>query len=446
MAGGASKRPDHVLIIVQNLPVPLDRRVWLECLALKAAGYDVSVICPKGPGDGDYQVLEDVHIYKYKPAPEARGLPGFVIEFVYSWLRTAVLSSTVWRRQPFTIMQACNPPDTYWALGLLWRLRGVTFVFDHHDLNPELFISRFGEPTSGLKKVEYAGLRWLERMTFRTAKRVISTNESYKAVAVRRGGRAPHEVTVVRSGPDTRQMRPIYPSSAPGGDRVYTLAYLGIMGPQDGVDVVLDVMEELVHRRGRRDVRAVLLGFGDCYEDLRAQCTKLGLDAYVTFTGRADRAMIAEHLSVSDIGLCPDLKTPLNDVSTMNKTMEYMSYALPSVSFDLVETRVSGGNWVLYVPSGNVAAFTDAVETLLDDPDLRVMMARGARERVSSELDWRPQAKAYLGVFAELTGRAPYELSDGSAVAATADPQGRTYVPLDDEVEFERFIRERTAR
>ncbi len=445
MRHNAAGRPEHVLIIVQNLPVPLDRRVWLECQALRSAGYDVSVICPKGPGDPGYQVLEDVHLYKYRPAPEARGLIGFVIEFVYSWLRTALLSLQVWRRQPMTIIQACNPPDTYWALALLWKLRGVTFVFDHHDLNPELFISRFGEPAGGLRKVEYAGLLWLERMTFKTAARVICTNESYKAVAVRRGGRRPAEVTVVRSGPDTTRMRPIYPVAPASGQRTFTLVYLGIMGPQDGVDIVLEVMNELVHARGRTDVRATLLGFGDCYEDLRTRCTELRLDDVVTFTGRADKAMIADHLSVADVGLCPDLKTPLNDLSTMNKTMEYMAYALPSVSFDLVETQVSGGDSVLYVPSGDIGAFADAVERLMDDPELRAAMALRARERVASELDWRPQAAAYLGVYGEVTGRGAAELPAPLGVAAATDERGRSYVPLDDEVELRRFILERSA-
>lgn len=445
MSRRAASRAEHVLIIVQNLPVPLDRRVWLECQALKSAGYEVSVICPKGPDDPEYQVLDDVHIYKYTPAPEARGLAGFVVEFVYSWFRTAALSFRVWKREPFAIMQACNPPDTYWALALLWKLRGVVFVFDHHDLNPELFISRFGEPTTPVRKAEYAGLRWLERMTFKTAKRIISTNESYKAVAVRRGGRRPNEVTVVRSGPDTRLMRPIYPIKHGDSHRKFNLAYLGIMGPQDGVDVVLEVMNELVHRRHRDDVEATLLGFGDCFEDLRSRCTELGLDDYVTFTGRADKAMIADHLSVADVGLCPDLKTPLNDLSTMNKTMEYMAYALPSVSFDLLETIVSGGDSVLYVASGDVVAFADAVELLLDDPELRIAMAQRARERVSKELDWRPQANAYLSVYGELTGRGECELPATTGSAQT-DGRGRTYVPLDDEIEFERFIRERTAR
>jgi glycosyltransferase involved in cell wall biosynthesis len=443
----ADSPPPHVLIIVQNLPVPLDRRVWLECQALIARGYRVSVICPKGPGDPARQHLDGVDIYKYAPAPEAKGLLGFVWEFAYSWIRTAWLSLTVRRHRRFDIIQACNPPDTYWLLALLWRASGVAFVFDHHDLNPELFISRFGEPRGGLKAIEYRGLLWLEHRTFRTAQRIISTNESYKAIAIRRGDRRSEEVTVVRSGPDTTAMRPIYPEFPRGAGEI-NLVYLGIMGPQDGVDQALLVIDELVHRRGRGNVTATLLGFGDCLEDLKAQSAALGLDDHVTFTGRVDRVEIAEHLSRADIGLCPDLKTPLNDLSTMNKTMEYMAYGLPAVSFDLVETRVSGDDTLLYVPSGDISAFADAVETLIDDPGLRADLGRKARRRVASLLDWRPQAEAYVSVFDQLSGftlpGSPPSVPAGGN-AAESDSHGRRYVDVDDAEEFTRYLLERGA-
>ncbi|MCB1297619.1 MAG: glycosyltransferase family 4 protein [Microthrixaceae bacterium] len=409
-------------------------------------GYRVSVICPKGPGDPARQHIDGVDIYKYAPAPEAKGILGFIWEFAYSWVRTAWLTLVVSRWGRFDIMQACNPPDTYWLLALLWRPWGVKFIFDHHDLNPELFISRFGVPNSIGQKVQYTGLRWLERRSFRAADRITSTNESYKAVAVRRGDRRPDEVTVVRSGPDTQQMRPIYPAS-PRPEEGINLAYLGIMGPQDGVDQALLVIDELVNKRGYKHVTATMLGFGDCLEELKQQSSELGLDAHVTFTGRVDRVEIAEYLSRADIGLCPDLKTPLNDLSTMNKTMEYMSYGLPAVSFDLAETRVSGGDTVQYVPSGDISAFADAVEKLMGDAELRVELGMKARERVSTELDWRPQAEAYVAVFDEVSGFSkPGPAVPAAEFVAQVDAQGRAYVDLDDLEEFERYLRERRAQ
>ena len=392
-----------VLIIVQNLPVPLDRRVWLECRALTRAGYQVSVICPQGPGDPARQTIDGVAIYKYRPAPEAKGLLGFAVEFLYSWLRTAALSVTVRRERGFDVIQACNPPDTYWLLARLWRLAGVRFLFDHHDLNPELYVSRFGEPTGAKGRAELSGLRWLERRTFRAADRVVSTNESYRHVALTRGGVPKGRTTVVRSGPDTRVMRPVHGSEhlARGG---HLLVYLGIMGPQDDEDLVLRVVDELVHHRGRTDVRAALLGFGDCLADLRALSHELGLDDVVEFTGRVGPDAIAAYLSAASVGLCPDRSTPLNNRSTMNKTMEYMAFAVPPVTFDLAETRVSAQDTALYVPSGDVGAFADAVERLLDDPQLRVDLSLRARERVVAELDWSPQATAYVHTFDSLTG------------------------------------------
>ena len=443
--GNASMLPPHVLLIVQNLPVPLDRRVWLECRALRARGYRVSVICPKGPGDPAYERIEGVDIYKYRPAPAASGFLSFAWEFAYSWLRTAWLSLQVGRRGRFDIIQACNPPDTYWLLALFWRPFGVRFVFDHHDLNPELFLSRFGEPQGGRQRLEYRGLLWLERRTLRAAHRIISTNESYRAIAIRRGDRRPDHVAVVRSGPDTQEMRPIYPDHPRSTDGI-NLVYLGIMGPQDGVDQVLLVVDELVNRRGRTNVTATLLGFGDCLEDLKAQAASLGLDDHVTFTGRVDRVQIADHLSRADIGLGPDLKTPLNDLSTMNKTMEYMAYGLPSVAFDLAETRVSGADSVLYVPSGDILAFADAVEKLIDDPGVRAELGREARARVAADLDWRTQAEAYVSVFDELSGYSqPGPAVPGGEPGRDTDPQGRRYVDLDDTAEFDRYLRERRA-
>jgi glycosyltransferase involved in cell wall biosynthesis len=229
-------------------------------------------------------------------------------------------------------------------------------------------------------------------MTYRVADRVISTNGSYKAIAERRGHRDPATVTVVRSGPDTRVMRPVYPDPAIRGDADGLLCYLGIMGPQDGVETVLDLMHELVHNRGRTGLHAVLLGFGDCLEQLKARCTALDLDDNVRFTGRVGPT---QYLSAADIGIGPDQKTPLNDVSTMNKTMEYMAYALPSVSVDLVETRVSADDAGVLVPSGDIPAFADAIEALLDDPRRRAELGLAARRRVTEFLDWRPQAQAY---------------------------------------------------
>lgn len=444
---GTPNDSSRVLIVVQNLPVPSDRRVWQECQALRDAGYTVSVICPKGPGDPPHESVDEVALYKYRPAPEAKGVIGFGYEFTYSWIRTAWLSLRVGRERGFDVLQACNPPDTYWALALLWKLGGVCFVFDHHDLNPELFLSRFGIPTSLAGRLEFRTLKWLERQTFRTADHVICTNESYKAVAQQRGEVPTERITVVRSGPMTSVMRPVYPPAAVRQGAEHLLVYLGIMGPQDGVEIVLQVMDELVHRRGRTGVRAALLGFGDCLKDLRRQCTEMGLDPYVEFTGRAGPETVATYLSAADVGLGPDPKTPLNDVSTMNKTMEYMAFALPSVAFDLAETRVSGADTVLYVAGGDVCAFVDAVEQLLDDEDLRVDMAIRARRRVESELDWAEQRRAYLAAYAQVTGHVRPLNSEAHVLLGAPDepnePGALTQVNLEDESELRDFIRHR---
>jgi len=441
----------RVLIIVQNLPVPLDRRVWLECLALRGAGYVVSVICPRGPEDPSYQELDGVHLYKYAPSRPATGLLSYVWEFGYCWARTAALSLRVWRRHGFGVMQACNPPDTYWALAALWRLFGVRFVYDQHDLNPEVFRSRFGEPCGLSSRRQYAAIRWLERRTFAAADQIISTNQSYRRIAIERGACDPDRVTVVRSGPNTSQMRPLHPVDALREGRRHLLVYLGIMGPQDGVEIALHALDILVHQRGRNDLHLALLGFGDCFDDLVALSHQLDLDKYVTFTGRADRGMVATYLSTASVGLSPDPANPLNNVSTMNKTMEYMSLGVPVVAFDLLETRVSAGHTARYVdPVDGVEGFARAIDELLQDPELRIEMGVAGRQRAQAQLDWIPQAERYVHVFDRLSGIVrPASVLEGERRVKNegpgASPWGPEYVDLREPGALAKALRERVG-
>jgi glycosyltransferase involved in cell wall biosynthesis len=404
-ASGAHSRR-HVLIIVQNLPVPFDRRVWLECKALIGAGYEVSVVCPKGPKDPGYEVIDGVEIHKYRPYPGGAGKVGYIFEYLYSFCATAWLVAKVWRRRRFHALQACNPPDIFWPLGVFFRrIGGTKFVFDHHDLCPELFESRF---PSGPRPA-YIGLRWLERMTFAYADHVISTNESYRAKALERGSKLPGDVTVVRTGPDADRLRAGDADDSMRRNRRYLVGYIGVMGPQDGVDIVLRAADRIVHTLGRNDISFTLIGSGDCYEDLLALRDELELRDFVEFTGRAPDELVARILSTADIGLSPDPKNPLNDVSTMNKTMEYMAYGLPLVAFDLVETRVSAAGAAVYAVPNEVEDYADKILHLLEDEALRKEMSVVGRARIDDELAWSHQRENYVGVYDGL-------LRDGSAV------------------------------
>jgi glycosyltransferase involved in cell wall biosynthesis len=434
-----SHRAGRVLIIVQNLPVPLDRRVWLEAQALTRNGFGVSVICPKGPGDPWRQEIEGVRIYKYPPPPTARGITGYAWEFGYCWIATALLSIVVAIRDGFAAIQACNPPDTYFALARVWKLFGKGFVYDQHDLNPEVFLSRFGEPSGIGARLQLNVLRLLERLTYRTADHVISTNESYRRIALARGSRSPDDVTVVRSGPDTTTMRPIRPQDELRNGHRYLAVYLGIMGPQDGVDNTLRALDILIRRRGRTDCGLALLGFGDCLEELKDLAGALDLRDYVTFTGRVGPSEIAAYLSSADVGLCPDPKSPLNDLSTMNKTMEYMAYALPIVTFDLVETRFSAGDAARYVEPGNLHGFAAAWDELLGEDDERVRLGMIGRARVERELDWAPQADRYIEVWRRLLERRPVAAPPTSRPAIAGDD----FIDIGNADSFTTFIRDR---
>jgi glycosyltransferase involved in cell wall biosynthesis len=389
----------RVLIIVQNLPVPFDRRVWLECQALISDGHQVAVVCPKGRGDRPYEVINTVELYKYRPYAPGGSKVSFITEYAYSFLATAWLTLKARRSGRFGVMQACNPPDIFWPIGMALRaLDGTRFVFDHHDLSPELYESRF----PGGPKLPYKMLRALERRTHRTADHVISTNESYRDVAVKRSGKPASKVTVVRTGPDPDQLRrgQAHPELRRG--RRFLAAYIGVMGPQDGVDIVVRAADIVVHEFGRDDIAFTLIGSGDCFDDLVKMRDELGLAGHVEFTGRAPDELVAQIMSTADVGLSPDPKNPLNDVSTMNKTMEYMAYELPVVAFDLRETRVSADDAAVYVTPNDVHKYARAIVALMDNESARARMGKLGRTRVEQELAWSYQRDAYLGVYHDL--------------------------------------------
>jgi glycosyltransferase involved in cell wall biosynthesis len=392
------KHGPSVLIIVQNLPVPFDRRVWLECQALVDAGYTVSVICPKGPGDPAEEIVNGVTLYKYPPARGGKGATAFVLEYLYSLAATAWLCRKAWRRQRFDVLQACNPPDIFWLIALVLRFRGVKFVFDHHDLCPELYESRFGSR----KGAWYWGLRFLEWCTYRTAQHVIATNDSYREIALQRGHKRIHDVTVVRSGPDPERLRAIPAVAARRRGRDFLVTYLGVMGPQDGVDLAVRAADHIVHELGRTDISFTFMGSGDALADLVALRDELDLAEYVEFTGRVPDDVVAEVLSSAQVALCPDPKNPLNDLSTMNKTMEYMAFSVPVVAFDLRETRISAEDAAVYAVATDVAAFARAIVELLDDEPRRVAMGQLGRARVVDTLAWSHQRNSYLSVYRAL--------------------------------------------
>ena len=395
--GGTSKR---VLIVVQNLPVPFDRRVWLECQALVAAGYNVSVVCPKGKNDPSYAVVDGVQLFKYRPYAPGGSKLSFITEYVYSFLATAWKTMHARRHGRFVVMQACNPPDIFWPIALgLRAIDRTKFVFDHHDLCPELFQSRFpdGSPLA------YRGLLALERRTHRTADHVISTNDSYRDIAITRSGKAPDDVTVVRTGPNPDHLRRGLGDPELKRGRRYLATYIGVMGPQDGVDIIVQAADVVVHDMGRDDIAFTIIGSGDCFDELVALRDELGLVDHVEFTGRIPDAIVSQIMSTANVGLSPDPKNPLNDVSTMNKTMEYMAFGLPVVAFDLKETRISAQSAAVYVTPNDVYEYAKAIVELMDDGETRAQLAKLGRARVEDELAWSHQKRTYVDVYERLT-------------------------------------------
>jgi glycosyltransferase involved in cell wall biosynthesis len=315
---------------------------------------------------------------------------------------TAWLTSRAFRRRRFDVIQTCNPPDIFWALGLIFgSLTGSRFVYDQHDLCPELYASRFADGS----RLAARALRVLERLNYRTADHVIATNNSYRNVAITRGGKASSEVTVVRTGPDAERLHREAPDPLRKRGRRYLVAYLGVMGPQDGVDNVVRAAHEIVNGMGRDDIGFTLVGSGDCFDELVALRDELGLEDFVEFTGRVPDDVVACVLSTADLGLSPDPLNPLNDVSTMNKTLEYMAFELPVVAYDLKETRVSAGPAAVYAEPNRVDSYARAIVELLDDEPRRRWMGSHGRQRIEQELGWRHQRGNYVAVYDGLLGQ-----------------------------------------
>jgi glycosyltransferase involved in cell wall biosynthesis len=373
-----------VLIIVQNLPVPFDRRVWLEATTLTKHGYKVSVISPRDRGEATYTVLQGVALYRYWVPGNARGVLGYAFEFVYCWLATALLSLVVAVREGFDIIQACNPPDTYFALAALYKLAGKKFVFDHHDLSPEMYLAKFPDSRGAF----YRALLFLERMTFRTADLVLATNESHKEIALLRGGVPQERIHIVRSGPDFARLRQLPAEPALKEGRKYLVAYLGEMCPQDGVDYLLRAVKVLRDELGMADVLVVLIGGGPALPALRAYADSLGLDGTVKFTGRVSDHDLCRYLSTADLCVDPDPKSEWADRSTMNKILEYMALGKPIVAFDLKEHRRSAGQAAVYARPNEESDLALQIKRVLLDEPLRARMGRIGRQRVMEQLSW----------------------------------------------------------
>ncbi len=375
-----------VLMLVENVSAPADRRVWPEAVALRENGFQVSIISPKGTRtDREAAACVDgIYIYRYALPAIGNKYLAYLAEYSISLLLTFWLSLKVWRRHGFDVIHAANPPDTFFLIGLFYRLFGKKFIFDQHDLSPELFRVKFQRRMGILHRV----LLFLERCSYRTAHIVITSNLSQKRFAIERGHSRPDRVFVVRNGPNLKYHHPTTPEPGLKGGRPYLLAYVGLMAVQDCVENCIYTMNELVHKRGRQDTSLLLIGGGERLAHIQALTRELQLDEYVRFAGIVRPTEIARYLTVADIGLIPDPQNGMNEYSTMIKTMEYMALSKPIVAFDLTETRYSAQDAGLYATPNLIEDFADKIEQLLENEELRLRMGQIGRRRVETELQW----------------------------------------------------------
>lgn len=395
--------PARVLIVVENLSSPTDRRVWKEAQALMHLGHYVTIVCPKGATRDKtaFERLDGIDIHRYSPREAGGGPWGYLVEFGWALWSIRRLAARLARERPFDVVQLCNPPDILFLAVRSLRRRGASIVFDHHDLVPELYEARFGRRGGLLYRL--AALA--ERSTLRRADVVISPNETYKRLATQRGGKSPDDVFVVRMAPDPSQFRRVAPDESLKRGKQYLLGYAGTIGPQDGVDHALRALRLLADRRD--DWHAIFAGSGDAADEMRALANDLGLDGRVEFLGFVEEAELIRLLSSADVCLAPEPKNALNDASTMIKVVEYMGLERPIVAYDLAETRFSAGPAALYARPNDAADFAGCIERLLDEPALRARMGEAGRERVTGELSWERSEQALAAAYAHALARPP---------------------------------------
>ncbi|WJW75294.1 glycosyltransferase family 4 protein [Thiohalobacter sp. IOR34] len=391
----------RILIIVENLPSPFDRRVWQEATTLKEHGYDVSIICPTGKGyEKKCEVIDGIYIYRHNLPMEGEGALGYLYEYSAALFWEFVLAWKVFFGRGFDAIHACNPPDNIFLIGGFFKLFGKKFLFDHHDINPELYEAKFGRRDFFYKVM----LAW-ERWTFRLADVSIATNESYKKIAIERGGMPADKVFVVRSGPKLERLKVLPPVEALKKGRKYLVGYVGVMGAQEGIDYLLRSIQHIVKEMGREDIQFGLVGGGTSLAEMQAYADELGVADYVTFTGRVPDKDLLEMLNTADVCVNPDVANEMNDKSTMNKIMEYMALGKPIVQFDLTEGRFSAQKASLYARKNDEVDFAKKIVELVDDPERRREMGEFGRRRVLDELEWKYEApkllKAYEALFAE---------------------------------------------
>ncbi|SEK94714.1 glycosyltransferase family 4 protein [Pacificibacter marinus] len=384
-----------VLIVVENLPVPFDRRVWMEARTLKAAGAEVSVICPKGKGfDASEEVIEGINVYRHSLPLDASGALGYLVEYGAALFHETRLTLKVWRRHGIDVIQGCNPPDLIFLVAAPLKLFGIKYIFDHHDINPELYEAKFNR-----RDFFWRLMCLFEKWTFKTANVSIATNQSYRNIAVERGGMKPDDVFIVRSGPDLTRLikQPSTKKWHNGRDKM--LGYVGVMGDQEGIDLLLESLRYLVKDKGREDIQLVLVGGGPSLEALKTLAADLELSDYVTFAGRAPDAELFDVLSNADVCVNPDRVNAMNDKSTMNKILEYMAFERPIVQFDVTEGRFSAGESSLYAKDNDTIDFALKVEELLGDPEACKRMGEVGRKRVETEMAWPFQIPSLLNAY-----------------------------------------------